>query len=211
MELIYLNKKSTSKILDLSVNCYKNLAIKIPKSRNLFIFGDNFKALSVLLGDGLKGTVDLIYIDPPYNTNQVFTVSNNARVSTISRTKDENAMIAYDDNFTIAEYLEFIRERLILMRELLSEEGSIYVHIDNKMGHYLKLILDEIFGIDNFINDVSRIKSNPKNFSRRAYGNEKDMVLFYAKNYRKNIFNNITTPLSESEKVEMFKKIDKDG
>ncbi len=78
--------------------------------------------------------------------------------------------IAYSDNLTQEEYFEFIRERLILLRELLSEEGSIYLHIDYKIGHYIKIIMDEIFGVENFKNDISRIKSNPKNFRRKAYG-----------------------------------------
>ena len=97
------------------------------------------------------------------------------------------------------EYLEFIRERLILMRELLSAKGSIYLHIDCKMVHYVKLIMDEVFGAENFLNDIARIKSNPKNFKRPAYGNQRDMVLFYAKNRGKNIFNNITRSLTEEE------------
>ncbi len=138
--------------------------------------------MASLLNNGFKNKIDLIYIDPPYNTEQIFTISSD-RVSTISRSKSE--IVAYNDDFAMADYLEFMRERLILMRELLSEQGSIYVHIDSKMGHYLKILMDEIFGLDNFKNDIARIKSNPKNFSRRAFGNEKDMILFYAKNAKK--------------------------
>ena len=88
---------------------------------------------------------------------------------------------------------------------------NYYVHIDSKVGHYLKIIMDEVFGADNFKNDIARIKSNPKNFSRRAFGNEKDMVLFYAKNAKKNIFNNITIPLTDEDKIEMFQKVDEQG
>lgn len=211
MEIIYQNKKSLDDILNLSSNNSKNIEIATNKESNLFIFGDNFIALSALLKNEMKGKIDLIYIDPPYNTNQTFTISENERIRTISRVNDDSSVVAYNDSFTIEEYLEFMRERLVLMRELLSEKGSIYIHIDSKMGHYLKLILDEIFGVDNFINDISRIKSNPKNFSRRAYGNEKDIILFYAKNHKKNIFNNITKPLSEDEKITMFHKIDENG
>ena len=71
--------------------------------------------------------------------------------------------------------------------------------------------MDEIFGVDNFKNDISRIKSNPKNFARKAYGNQKDMVLFFARNKDKNIFNNITIQLDELDKAKMFKMIDSDG
>ena len=139
----------------------------------------------------------MVYIDPPYNTNQIFTVETD-RTSTISRSK--NGDTAYRDDMPVEDYLEFMRERLVLIRELLSEQGSLYLHIDQKMGHYLKILLDEIFGLANFKNDIARIKSNPKNFGRRAFGNQKDMVLFYAKNGKKNIFNQITYPLDDDEK-----------
>lgn len=104
-----------------------------------------------------------------------------------------------------------MRERLIILHELLSPRGSIYVHIDQKVGHYLKIIMDEVFGAHNFKNDIARIKSNPKNFQRRAFGNEKDMILFYAKDGTQNIFNNITMPMSQEEKQSKFTKIDNDG
>lgn len=211
MELLYKNKKSEKDVFELSKKKAKDISSRIDKKPNLLLFGDNFTALSSLINSGYSGKIDLIYIDPPYNTNQVFTVSDDDRVSTISRSKSKNNIVAYNDNFTIEEYLEFMRERLFLMRELLSEKGSIYVHIDTKMGHYLKIILDEVFGMSNFRNDISRIKSNPKNFSRRAFGNEKDIVLFYVKNTSKNIFNNITQSLSEDEKISMFHKIDTNG
>ena len=84
--------------------------------------------MSSLLASGYNNSVDLIYIDPPYNTNQVFSVDND-RVSTISR---NGSVVAYSDNLRPSEYLEFIRERLILMRELLSAKGSIYLHIQWK-------------------------------------------------------------------------------
>lgn len=210
MELIYKNKKSKEAILDIAKNNIQKNLIEINK--NIFFFGDNFNALSILLKCGYKEKIDLFYIDPPYNTNQTFTIDSETNiVRTISRTKDNTSVVAYHDNFSIEEYLEFMRERFILIRELMSEKGSLYIHIDTKMGHYLKLILDEVFGINNFVNDITRIKSNPKNFSRRAFGNEKDMVLLYAKNCKKNIFNNITNPLSDEDKLLMFKKIDKDG
>lgn len=205
MELLYKNKKKFDEIKAIAKRKSQNLPLK-NKTQNLLIFGDNFSALSSLIHSGFSGKIDLIYIDPPYNTNQIFTISNDGRVSTISRSKSSDSIVAYSDNFTIEEYIEFMRERLFLMRELLSEQGSLYVHIDTKMGHYLKIILDEIFGIENFKNDISRIKSNPKNFSRKAFGNEKDMILFYVKNYKKNIFNNITQPLSNDEITSMFKK-----
>ena len=203
IELNYQGKKDENEILDSISNANK---IKL-SGKPAYISGDNFNVMSSLLISGYRGCIDLIYIDPPYNTNQVFNV-NSERVSTISR---NGSVIAYSDDLKPFEYLEFIRERLILMRELLSEKGSIYLHIDCKMGHYLKMIMDEIFGSENFLNDIARIKSNPKNFKRPAYGNQRDMILFYAKNKGNNIFNNITQGLTEKEIEKKFKKIDNNG
>lgn len=177
LELNYKNKKSKDEILAIANEKLKNCNIKFDYDKSYLIKADNFFALSVLLRQ-YKGRIDLIYIDPPFNTQQKFVISE-TRANTISRANKGN--LAYDDNLSREDYLEFMRERLILLRELLSEKGSIYVHIDYKVGHYLKVIMDEIFGENNFRNDITRIKSNPKNFYRRAYGNEKDLILFYTK------------------------------
>ncbi|MDD7450575.1 MAG: site-specific DNA-methyltransferase, partial [Treponema sp.] len=108
------------------------------------------------------------------------------------------------------EFLEFLRERLILARELLSEQGSIYLHIDYKIGHYVKIIMDEVFGSENFRNDITRIKCNPKNFSRKAYGNIKDLILFYSKS-KNPIWNEPYVPYSEEDIAKLYKKIDENG
>ena len=205
MKLDYVGKKTEKEILAKAKSLKKSVD---NADKPLFLKGDNFVALSALLSSGFAGKIDLIYIDPPFNTNQTFTVEDE-RVSTISRKK--NAIVAYSDQMTPPEYIEFMRERLVLLRELLSDNGSIYLHIDNKMGHYIKVIMDEIFGVDNFKNDITRIKSNPKNFMRKAYGNQKDVILFYAKNKDSNIFNNVTIQLDENDKAKMFKKIDDNG
>lgn len=203
MELIYKGKKQQSDILKDAYSQDINIPFNVP----LLIKGDNYLVLSGLLKQ-FRNKIDLIYIDPPFNTNQVFTVNEN-RQNSISR--DDSGVIAYSDNLSSEHYLEFMRERLILAKELLSEKGSIFVHIDSKMGHYLKIIMDEIFGVANFKNDITRVKSNPKNFSRRAFGNEKDNILFYSKNYSKNIWNEIRTAIDQDTIEKRFPKIDSDG
>ena len=95
--------------------------------------------------------------------------------------KQKKGEIAYTDKLVGADFLEFLRERLTLLKMLLSDKGSIYLHTDYKVGHYVKIIMDEIFGSENFRNDITRIKCNPKNFARKGYGNIKDMILFYSK------------------------------
>lgn len=205
MEIVYNGKKPIESILSKAAN--QPCSLHYEDEKSLLIRGDNFQVLSSLIKTfGAK--IDLIYIDPPYNTKQVFTVDE-GRQNSIS--KSNNGTVAYSDNLTKEQYLEFMRERFVLLRELLSEKGSIFVHIDLKMGHYMKIIMDEIFGEDNFRNDITRVKSNPKNFSRKAFGNEKDMILFYVKNTEHNIWNEVRYDLDIATLVKRFPKLDSEG
>ncbi|MGB4594763.1 MAG: site-specific DNA-methyltransferase [Anaerolineaceae bacterium] len=177
-------------------------------NNNLLIQGENTSALSYLLnGRNLYGEIDLIYIDPPYATNADFTFDDE-RAATISRTN--KGRLAYADKLIGPEYIEFLRERLVLLKELLSPKGSIYLHIDYKIGHYVKCLMDEVFGIDNFRNDITRIKCNPKNFSRIGYGNIKDMILFYTKG-KDPIWNEPIEDYHPEDISNLFRKIDHDG
>jgi len=176
--------------------------------RNQLYFGDNLEVLNTLINDPtVKGQVRLIYIDPPFGTGQGFTVSHN-RNSTISRLS--NGHIAYDDNLIGKEYLDFLRCRLELLRELLTEDGSIYVHIDCKVGHYVKVLLDGVFGSSHFRNDITRIKSNPKNFYRNGYSNFKDTILFYTKSDTF-VWNPPREAYLKSDLKRLFPKVDADG
>ena len=141
---------------------------------NLLIQSDNLTGLNYLLNNGFKGKIDLVYIDPPYATGGNFTITN-GRAATISNSKNGN--VAYTDLLKGNDFIEFLRERLTLIRELLSEQGSIYLHIDYKIGHYVKIMMDEVFDAENFRNDITRIKCNPKNFDRIGYGNIKDLSI----------------------------------
>ena len=206
MELTYNGKKSKKEILGILPTSY--FSKPISEKENILINGDNLEALRILVhNSNLKGKIDLIYIDPPFATNGTFTISEE-RASTISSSKKDE--IAYTDNLLGEKFLELLRERLILARELLSERGSIYLHIDYKIGHYVKIIMDEIFGTKNFRNDITRIKCNPKNFSRKAYGNIKDLILFYSKASNP-IWNEPFIPFSDEDKTRLYKKIDEQG
>ena len=149
----------------------------------------------------------LIYIDPPYGNKHDFTFSED-RFTSISRMN--GCKIAYSDQLTGEDYLKFFSSRLTLMRNLLTEDGSIYVHIDNKMGHYVKILMDKIFGDKHFINDITRIKCNPKNFKRSGFGNIKDMILFYSKS-KKFIWNDSRYKIEIDECSKRFNLIDKKG
>ena len=176
--------------------------------KNLLIRGENIKALNYLLHERqLKGKIDLVYIDPPFATGGKFTITD-GRASTISNSK--KGIIAYEDTLTGEAFIEFLRQRLILLKELLSDQGSIYLHIDYKIGHYVKVMMDEVFGIENFRNDITRIKTNPKNFKRIGYGNIKDMILFYTKTSTP-IWNEPREKYSEEDIKRLFPKKDKNG
>jgi adenine-specific DNA-methyltransferase len=175
---------------------------------NMLIFGDNLCVLRTLMDDSrIHGMIRLVYIDPPFSTNQEFR-GGEERNSTVSFSKEDGC--AYEDFLVGADYLEFLRKRLIMLRELLAEDGSIYVHIDWKMGHYVKILMDEVFGEQHFINDIARIKCNPKNFSRAAYGNIKDMILFYSKtdDY---VWNESLEDYTGEDVRKLFPKIDEVG
>lgn len=215
MKLCYENKKSEKEIL--SRNYTSTYSIETPISNNQLVldenfnnklfFGENFDSLNILLHElNYKEKIDLIYIDPPFSTNTIF--KSGKRSNTISSSLEDET--AYEDTLKNEEYLEFIRERLILLKQLMKKTGSIYFHIDYKIGHYIKLIMDEIFGKDNFRADISRIKCNPKNFKRKNYGNIKDLILFYTKS-KKYKWNYPTIPFTDEDIKRLYKKIDENG
>lgn len=137
-------------------------------SRNRLYYGDNLDVLFSLTKDtNVCGKVKLVYIDPPYSTGGIFQTRN---------LKD-----AYTDTLRGDDYLSFMSPRLRLLHQLLSEDGSIYVHLDNKMVFHVKIMLDEIFGADNFQGMITRKKCKPKNYTRKTYGNISDYILFYTK------------------------------
>ena len=212
MKLSYKNKIKEKDILTLKSarvlsGDSKKLKIKNEMSRLLFQ-GDNFEIMKSLIDEhNLAGTIDLVYIDPPFSTNTVFRIDD-IRPSTISSSKKDR--VAYTDNLKGPEFLEFLRQRLILIRELMSDKSSIYLHIDYKVGHYVKIIMDEVFGPDNFRNDITRIKCNPKNFKRKGYGNIKDLILFYSKG-KDFTWNEPMEGRAEGEIARLFNKTDEDG
>ena len=174
---------------------------------NLIIQGDNLSVMKALLQKGYKNKIDLVYIDPPFATNTTFRKGIN-RTSTISSSKSDE--IAYVDDKLGEDFIEFLRERLFLIKELMNEKASIYLHIDYKIGHYVKVIMDEVFGIKNFKNDIARIKCNPKNFKRNGYGNIKDLILFYTKS-DDFIWHEPLVQRADDEIERLFKKFDKSG
>jgi adenine-specific DNA-methyltransferase len=208
MIIEYGGKKTEHQILTETPMAILERAAGTGASKNLLIQGNNLRALSALVNDdNLRGKIGLVYIDPPFATNTQFRIGTE-RTSTISTSNGD--AVAYADTVLGENYLEFLRERLVFLRELMSPSASIYLHIDYKIGHYVKVIMDEIFGKRNFRNDITRIKCNPKNFQRKAFGNIKDMILFYSKSENP-VWNDPSIPLSQDDIERLFRKVDKDG
>lgn len=175
---------------------------------NRLIYGDNYDALvSLESKKEIHGKVRLVYIDPPYGTKQDFTCSGD-RFSTISRIN--GGKVAYKDTLAGEDYLRFLSGRLMRIKEIMADDGVIYLHIDGKMGHYVKVLMDKIFGQNNFINDITRIKCNPKNFSRKGFGNIKDMILLYSKS-KNYIWNDPRQKIEIGENDNRFRSVEKDG
>jgi adenine-specific DNA-methyltransferase len=176
--------------------------------RNQLIYGDNYDVLIFLENNmEINRKIKLVYIDPPYGTKQDFTFSGD-RFSTISRIN--GGKLAYSDLLTGEDYLKFLSGRLIRFRDLMADDGTIYLHIDCKMGHYVKVLMDKIFGQNNFINDIARIKCNPKNFNRKGFGNVKDMVLIYSKS-RNYIWNDPRQNIEIGDNDPRFRSVDANG
>src|SRR5260221_12117352 len=155
--------------------------------RNMLIYGDNLMALKEVYVDqlgpnryGTRQRIKLIYIDPPFATKKDFM-------------KDKEK--AYRDKVIGAEFIEFLRKRLILLREILADDGSIYVHLDTKKGHYLKAVLDEVFDETNFRNEIIWKRQSAHNDAGKC-GAIHDTILFYTKGAQW-IWNDVRMPVSE--------------
>lgn len=162
---------------------------------NRLIYGDNLLAMAALLaGDehtpSLRGKVDLIYIDPPFDSKADYRTKVSLPGVELEQKPTVIEQFAYSDTWSdgTASYLAMITPRLILMRELLSETGSIYVHLDWHVGHYVKVVMDELFGRNNFLNNVVWCYST-RQFSKRYWNRKHDDILVYSKIPDAQIFN----------------------
>lgn len=149
---------------------------------NKLFWGDNLQVLSHLLKE-YRGKVDLIYIDPPFDSAADYVRKVKVRGEEMFG-QQQNVLeeMQYSDIWERDEYLQFLYERLLLLRELLADDGSFYLHCDWHKGAYIKVMLDEVFGNENFVNEIIREKSNPKNYTKNAFGNVHDTIYFYVKN-----------------------------
>jgi DNA modification methylase len=177
---------------------------------NLLFHGDNKECLSTLLTSGFRGKVDLIYIDPPFDSKADYVKKIELRGIDKKLAGEEQSFfeqVQYTDLWKNDEYLQFMFERLILLRELLSEQGSIYLHCDWHKSHHLRFLLDEVFGEDNFRNEIiwhyDIGTASEINFKRKH-----DNIFRYAKNNEKCLFNQIQVA---AKNIKRYDQTDKNG
>jgi DNA modification methylase len=168
--------------------------------KNMLIFGDNLLALKTIYDDqrdkniyGTKNKIKLIYIDPPFATKQDFM-------------KDKEK--AYRDKVIGSQFIEFLRKRLILLREILADDGSIYVHLDWKKGHYIKAIMDEVFGEFNFLNEII-FQSTPGHHLSAGLDNMISNIYYYKK-ISNPCFNQPYQGLTQQELLQKFPYIEQE-
>jgi len=154
--------------------------------RNLLFHGDNREVMATLIENGFRGKVDLVYIDPPFKSGADYIRKVELRgLKNLGRIEEDDASVLqqtmYFDIWNNDAYLQFMYERLMLLKELLSETGSIYVHLDWHVGHYVKLLMDEVFGQENFRNEIVWQKLSTPKAQALGFGNVHDSILWYGK------------------------------
>ncbi|MDZ4252845.1 MAG: site-specific DNA-methyltransferase [Sulfuritalea sp.] len=187
---------------------------------NRLIYGDNLLAMAALLaGDGetqsLRGKIDLIYIDPPFDSKADYRTKVTLPGVELEQKPTVIEQFAYSDTWSdgTASYLAMITPRLILMRELLADTGSIYVHLDWHVGHYVKIVMDDVFGKENFVNEIVWKRSDAKGDATQGsehFSRVHDTLLFYGKGERR-YWKPIFVPLSQSYVDGFYKHTDADG
>ncbi|MBI5640805.1 MAG: site-specific DNA-methyltransferase [Nitrospirae bacterium] len=177
--------------------------------RNMLIWGDNKLVMASLLKD-FKGKIDLIYIDPPFDIGADFTMEVPIGEGKENVSKDQSAleMVAYRDMWGKGSdsYLQMLYERLTIMRELLNDNGSMYVHVGWQVSNLVRCILEDIFGKDCLLNEIAWQRSSSHNDAKR-YGIIHDTIFLCAKS-DKWVFNPVYTEYEESYIKERFRSVE---
>jgi len=166
---------------------------------NRLYWGDNLQVMSHLMKE-FRGKIDLIYIDPPYDSKADYKKDFELRGKKIESDFTTFEDKQYTDIWSNDEYLQFMFERLILMRELLSNKGSIYLHCDWHKSHHLRMILDEVFGPNNFKNEIIWYYRR-WNIAGSSYSSNHDTLFYYSK-LSKSIYNQLFIPKSEKSSAQ---------
>jgi DNA modification methylase len=181
--------------------------LDIQTKPNRMIWGDNLLIMQALLSQGYEGQIDLIYIDPPFNTGENFNFPNDVRIGNkqFERELPMSERLAYTDTWDrgLDSFLDMLYPRLLLMKRLLTSTGSIFVHLDSNTAHYVKVLLDEIFGKDkNFRNEIVWFYPDSPGRSIRDFPSKHDSVFRYVKDENNWTFNDmdVRVPILEESK-----------
>ena len=177
---------------------------------NKIFWGDNLQVMSHLLRD-FRGQIDLIYIDPPFDSKadykKTVKIKGAKAVSSDSTAFEEKQ---YGDIWTNDEYLQFMYERLLLLRELLSDRGTLYLHCDYHKSHHIRILLDEVFGPDMFVNEIIWKKTTAPKAQSAQFANIHDTIFAYAKTSAFT-FNRQYTPYDDSYTDSFYRYTDENG
>jgi adenine-specific DNA-methyltransferase len=176
--------------------------------RSKIYWGDNLQVMSHLLKE-FRGKVNLVYIDPPFDSKADYKKRIQLQGKTLTNDQTAFEEKQYTDIWTNDEYLQFMYERLILIRELLSKQGSLYIHCDYRVSSYLKIICDELFGNNNFRSWICW-KSSPGHSDSNYYGLMQNHVLFYTKTDTP-VWNQLYIPYEDEYLEQHYQKTDANG
>lgn len=171
--------------------------------RNLLIQGDCLSACAYLKAKDIK--VDLVYIDPPFASGANYAKKIYLRNGDKEAIENEDTTIGeevmYSDIWQKEDYLNWLYERLLAIRDVMSEKASIYVHLDWHIGHYVKILMDEVFGEENFLNEIVWYYENKFKFEfTQSFNNDTESIYLYAKNKGEHIFHHVDIPVKEKRK-----------
>lgn len=179
---------------------------------NKIFWGDNLQVMSHMLKE-YRGKVDMVYIDPPFDSKAQYKKTIKVRGQDVSNDMLSFEEKQYNDIWTNDTYLQFMYERLILIRELLKDTGSIWVHCDMSRGHYIKVILDEVFGQNNFINQITWKRTfahGDMGQGAKHLGRISDYILVYSVSPNVKL-NSVYTPYEKEYEERVYKNVDPDG
>ena len=160
-------------------------------------WGDNLQVMSHLLRE-FRGKVDLIYLDPPFDSKANYSRKIKTRGVGLSNDPTAFEEKQYHDIWENDGYTNYIYQRLILLKELLSDTGSIYLHCDYRRSSYIRILMDEVFGPQNLVNEIVWVRTNAHNMKSKGYVRANDHILFYSKS-SEYTFNEEFRPVSEAQ------------
>lgn len=180
----------------------------------LLYHGDNKEVLAHLLANGFRGQVKLIYIDPPFDSGadyvrKVELRGPRGKVKLEGEGYTLGEQIQYTDIWANDNYLQFMYERLMLLKELLSEDGALYLHCDQARGHYLKLVADEVFGASQFRSEIIW-KRTTGHSDAQHFGVMHDSILFYTMSPSHKL-NDVRQAFDEDYVESYYRYVDEDG